>query len=231
MFSSLTLCIKNKQVDLAMQTLLNVIMFDPNLSNWGRDATRMFVNTQYVHTPLSSTSVNVTHPEKRAYKPHQKWEIVGGMFTKVLVWNDTLRITQMNPKNTCEISTQTKKQDFGWKNITLPPEKKKTGILNHSPKPPQTSPEPALRCTGVAGSPIRHPAGYQHPSDDRWNWWWKQGNSWEWWDEICEVKIENCTHRDFTSLTLAKEYKWIQKSHASNIKRPLNDSKYVSIPV
>lgn len=137
------MCIKNKQVDLALQTLLNFIMFDPNLSNWGRNATRMFVNTQYVHTPLSSTSVNVTHPEKRAYKPHQKWEIVGGMFTQVLVWNDTLRITQMNPKNsTCEISTQTKKSDFGWKNITLPPQKKTPGILNHSPKPPQTQNRP-----------------------------------------------------------------------------------------
>lgn len=151
MFSSLTLCIKNKQVDLAMQTLLNFIMFDPNLSNWGRDATRMFVNTQYVHTPLSSTSVNVTHPEKRAYKPHQKWEIVGGMFTKVLVWNDTLRITQMNPKNTCEISTQTKKQDFGWKNITLPPKKKTQAywtIPQNLPRPPQNRPWGALELPG-----------------------------------------------------------------------------------
>ena len=136
------MCIKNKQVDLAMQTYDNFIMFDPNLSNWGRDATRMFVNTQYVHTPLSSTSVNVTHPEKRAYKLHQKWEIVGGMFTQVLVWNDTLRITQMNPKNTCEISTKKQRNQILDEKTSPFPPPKKTGILNHSPKPPQTQNRP-----------------------------------------------------------------------------------------
>jgi len=228
------MCIKNKQVDLAMQTLLNFIMFDPNLSNWGRDATINKDVREY--TICAYTAIlNICQRDS-------SWKTSLQASSEMRdSWRDVHQGTRMKwhppnhpnePQKYMWDIHSNKETRFWMKKHHPPPQKKTPGILNHSPKPPQTSPEPALRCTGVAGSPIRHPAGYQHPSNDRWNCWWKQGNSWEWWDEICEVKIENDTHRDFTSLTIiSKEYKWIQKSHSSNIKRPENDSKYVSIPV